>query len=286
MARKTKKDQVLDLEKTTEKVVVELDLMKGESEKDKRGKKGKKEDKEVRLKEAVAELVVPALKYYILVLPIYGNSLITGRMSEKALDDYEDQYITKKDETILADKPKRDIEAEWEGATHNIDSKNNIYGFPAMAFKKTIVRAFGDNSNLPMTTARLLFKVMPEFPYEGTYDINLIKIDYEDIVRRRDLVVRRSGKGKSPSLAYRKQFINWSAILQVEFDESIIRADQLLPFIVKAGKIGVGSWNIMKDGLHGTFEISPEGIEIVKVDNIEKVKVRLKQQEERLRNYK
>lgn len=217
----------------------------------------KKTEIKEELKAEVRNLEIPTPRICKLKCRIGGDSLISNRMSDKAEQDFEDIYVTK-----VQSKPKgslvppRKPEDEWEGSLHVINKSKKIYGFPALGIKECIVRAF-DGSGIYMTIARRLFDVIPQHPYEGRKIPELVKIDYEHIEKRRDRVVMN---GTTPSLAYRCQFINWTADLEIQFDADIISVNQLLPFIVKAGfSVGIGCWSKMKKGSHGLFSLHGTG---------------------------
>lgn len=196
------------------------------------------------------ELIIPGNKIRRARISIEGRSLITNRMSDKSIQDFEDIYVTKtKAKKKGSFVEARNPEEEWEGSLYPINKKKGLYGFPVSAIKECLVRAF-DGSGIYMTTASKLFDVVPEHCLEGSQVPELFLIQYESIVQRRDRVRMN---GRTPGLAYRCQFVNWSAEIEITFDEDLIGLQTLIPFITRAGfSVGIGCWT---KGGHGKFDI-------------------------------
>jgi len=62
--------------------------------------------------------------------------------------------------------------------------------------------------------------------------------------------------GKTADIRHRGEFKEWSADLEVQYNEDWISAEQIANLISLAGfSVGVGEWRPEKNGQYGTFEI-------------------------------
>lgn len=137
-------------------------------------------------------------------------------------------------------KPPRDPQAEYEGSIYRLEDGSP--GFPAIAFKKAMVRA-AKGSGMPMTDARGAFHVMGD----------LLPLRASDPVMRSDRVV--IGRGIT-SIAYRSQFTRWEIDVPIEFNMRAISAEQLVNLLQVAGfAVGIGAWRPECDGNMGLFEV-------------------------------
>jgi hypothetical protein len=134
-----------------------------------------------------------------------------------------------------AKKPERDYEESL------YRHPQGGYGFPAVAFKAAAVRA-GTYAEMKMTFLRGAFHVSGE----------MVKLNGEPSMRE-DMVRLQ---GKVADIRYRGQFAEWSAVVPIQVNVSVLSIEQLANLLVIAGfAVGVGEWRPEKNGQYGRFEI-------------------------------
>jgi len=137
-------------------------------------------------------------------------------------------------------REKLDADAEYREAAY-LDNKGR-HCMPAIAFKKAILTAAAIEREA--SGARNLSRKY----VAGTIFVlgDLIPIEYDKVERREDPV--RVGMG-SADLRYRPMYTGWRATLVVQFNESLIGAEQVISLINSAGfAVGVGEWRPEKGG--------------------------------------
>lgn len=176
-----------------------------------------------------------------IVVTVKGSTpLICDRFSEKAKGQIEGKQQKKGD----MGKGARDPEAEFKNALYVKDDGN--YGFPAIAFKKAMVRAakFTDDA---MTDMRGAFHVIGD----------LLPIRSEDEPSMRSDRVN-IGRGTT-SIAYRAQFKDWEMDIPIRYNAKFISAEKIINLLQLAGfAVGVGAWRPQNDGQFGMFEVKVE----------------------------
>lgn len=161
------------------------------------------------------------------------GSLLMNRMSEDEL-----QSIIDKDKTKKIDHKKR-----WKDKCHK---EKGQYGFPAIAFKKSAIRAAKVNTTQAMTDVRQMFQVIPD---EG----DLVFIDSEAPIMRQDRV---KGAGNTAAVSFRPQFKKWSCVLTIQYNADVVSPESIASLFAHAGNsVGVGSWRIETDGVFGGFYV-------------------------------
>jgi hypothetical protein len=134
-----------------------------------------------------------------------------------------------------AKKPERDYEESL------YRHPQGGYGFPAVAFKAAAVRA-GTYAEMKMTFLRGAFHVSGE----------MVKLNGQPSMRE-DMVRLQ---GKVADIRYRGQFAEWSAVVPIQVNVSVLSIEQLANLLVIAGfAVGVGEWRPEKNGQYGRFEI-------------------------------
>lgn len=135
-------------------------------------------------------------------------------------------------------------EDEFEGAKHK--SPLGFDGFPAGGFKKALIRGAKMTGMVMKDTAMALF-IKPD-----CIEKQLVKIK-GDCRMRTDMV--RIGMG-SADVRYRPEYLNWSATLNIEFNEGMVSVEQILQMIKAAGYgCGIGDWRPEKGGDYGRFDL-------------------------------
>jgi hypothetical protein len=134
-----------------------------------------------------------------------------------------------------AKKPERDYEESL------YRHPQGGYGFPAVAFKAAAVRA-GTYAEMKMTFLRGAFHVSGE----------MVKLNGEPSMR--EDMVRLNGK--VADIRYRGQFAEWSAVVPIQVNLSVLSIEQLANLLVIAGfAVGVGEWRPEKNGQYGRFDV-------------------------------
>jgi hypothetical protein len=134
-----------------------------------------------------------------------------------------------------AKKPERDYEESL------YRHPQGGYGFPAVAFKAAAVRA-GTYAEMKMTFLRGAFHVSGE----------MVKLNGEPSMRE-DMVRLQ---GKVADIRYRGQFAEWSAVVPIQVNVSVLSIEQLANLLVIAGfAVGVGEWRPEKNGQYGRFNV-------------------------------
>lgn len=168
------------------------------------------------------------------------TSLIMNKFSKKA----EDDIAARQRKGTQQLRPERDPEAECKGAlwTHNGKTV-----FPGNAFKLAMIEAAGFVDWMTKVRTKGAFFVIDDFvEIKGKWHMRT------DHVR----VPPRTGRA---DIRYRPEFPKWSAILTIEYDETVISLEQLLTLLEHAGdKIGIGEQRPsapMKPMSNGRFKI-------------------------------
>lgn len=142
-------------------------------------------------------------------------------------------------------KKLRDAKKEYESCFYKTEKGD--YGIPARAFMASILDA-SVSLGIPKTQIKRAIRVIGD----------IYPIKYKKINERQD-VTRRAGINSSPNIAYRPEFVDWSAELYIEFDENQITGEQVVNLVNQAGfTSGVGDWrpsSPKSPGIHGMFEV-------------------------------
>jgi hypothetical protein len=148
-----------------------------------------------------------------------------------------------------------DADAEYEATRYRF--KDGGDGFPAVAFKESMVSACRFIKGLPMTIAKGGF---------------FIEADGMDVLRRKPLVkltgepkmqediVRVGGAGPgtgAPDLRYRAMFETWTAKLRISFDGGQCSQEMIANLVERAGfHVGIGEDRPEKrGGTNGRFQL-------------------------------
>ena len=195
-------------------------------------------------KKAVAEL--QPIKVETAAIGVRGLSpLIMHRWSEKAKREMLDKQMKK-----TVKKEPKSPEDQYESSVYRFE--NGDIGFPADAFKKSMIRG-AKLIGLVMTDARTSFFVHGQYCERD--DRELVPIEGE--LKPREDMVRLNGQ--TADIRFRGQVLNWSATLNISYNASITSFDQIVNMLHAAGYgVGVGEWRPEKDGTFGRFEVLTE----------------------------
>ena len=140
------------------------------------------------------------------------------------------------------DREDCDPEAEFKAAMYlTADGKHAI---PGMALKSAIISAAHKDVGIEKTWVRkaLFLVCAPDM---------MIPIQCDPPRMRQDHV--KVGMS-SADLRFRPEFATWSADVTFEIDAELLRVEDLLNLIDRAGVgTGIGDWRPEKDGEHGRF---------------------------------
>ena len=135
-----------------------------------------------------------------------------------------------------ANKVERDPEAEYNEARHRNPAGQDC--IPAITIKKAMVQAWMGLLDFPGLIVKVGVRVLG--------DLIPIKFDGKKPIMRDDMVL--VGPYKTPRIVYRPQYNNWSAVVSIEFDASLIVFEHVVELLNKAGSLGGGEQRPGKSG--------------------------------------
>lgn len=142
-------------------------------------------------------------------------------------------------------KVGRDPEREAADACYRTD--DGQYGIPLTAFKAALIGAAHKDFGLEKTLLRKAFFI----PSTDSNSITPIETDGDYIIRE-DIV--RIGANQT-DIRYRPQFNTWSANIIAEIDAELLRPEDIVNLVNRAGfSVGIGEWRPEKGGEFGRFE--------------------------------
>ncbi len=177
-----------------------------------------------------------------LTFTIRGMSpLIQHAWSEKALRQIREKHAGKK----TKEREPRNPEQEALAATYF--TEDGQYGIPAMAFKSSLISAAHKDIGLEKTMLRKALFLHCQDPN------GVLPMECSDPIIREDCV--RVGAG-SADLRYRPEFREWSVEVTVTFDAELLRAEDIINLVNRAGfGCGIGEWRPEKGGEFGRYEV-------------------------------
>ena len=193
------------------------------------------------------------VKQKVLALQIKSRSgLICHAYSEKTRKMMQDKHAGKKQ---AAKREKRVPEQEYEACFYKLE--DGTYGFPCTAFKQSAIRAAKMIDGLNMTDARQMFFILPD-----GRDVNrqreCVRIHGDPVMRTDEVKVQQS-----MDLRYRPEFPEWTATLNIEYDEDNITGDAIASLLHRAGMtVGIGEWRPEKNGDFGRFGIGDTALDL------------------------
>ena len=169
------------------------------------------------------------------------SPMIQHAWSEKALKMIRDKQAGKKTKTREARNP----EEECHAATYF--TEDGEFGIPAMAIKSAIISAAHKDIGVEKTLVRKALFIHCD-------DANgCVPMATNPPTMREDCV--RVGAG-SADLRYRPEFRKWSATVTFTYDSEMLRAEDVINLINRAGfGCGIGEWRPEKGGEFGRFAV-------------------------------
>lgn len=195
-------------------------------------------------------------------IPLYEMDIRTIKVHIVGLGPLLSHKFSEKQKQAIENKQQKKAKTAKEARDPDQDFKDALYvlpgpvfgeegcrlGIPAIAFKKAIVCA-ARFTDAKMTELRGLIFVRDTAG-------GLVEIKYEELVCRESTV--RVGMG-TLDLRYRPEFRGWSAELLIQYNASVVSAEQVVNLINTAGfSIGVGDYRVECNGDCGQFRVAVE----------------------------
>lgn len=209
---------------------------------------------------AEGSIVIERAQITRVELPVVGTApLVINKFSAKAKAQIMATMATpaaaKKAKTA---RPPRDYDADFKGAQHV--SVAGWCGFSAGAIRSAMVDACR-SAGVPMTRAKQAVFIVAD-GYDVEDGVGLVRILSAKPPERTDLPVRNDNG--SIDIRVRPMWREWSAVITVEFDASIIDASSVAALLDRAGRqVGVGEGRpYSKDSCGmgwGTFRLVADG---------------------------
>lgn len=186
----------------------------------------------------------PIARHHVVVRIIGISPLIQHNWDEKAKRMMREKQAGRKTKT----RDVRDPDAEFKAAMYL--TEDGKHGIPARAIKQAIISAAHKDIGIEKT---LVKKAL--FIYPASRDA-IIEMDCDEPEMVEDNV--RVGVG-SADLRYRPYFHKWAVTLTFELDIELLRVEDLLTLLDRAGfGIGVCDWRPEKGGEYGRFKIDTD----------------------------
>lgn len=196
-----------------------------------------------------------------MMVQIVGTTaLITSHFSDSVIESIENKQQGKASEPKKPRNPEIEFRLSLYPMDKTFDPYNTkqdlskfVFGFPAIGIKRAIVNAGSRFTKAKATELNGLVDIsgdlLPIFTKKSTPE----KPKPATPIMKTDRVVLQ---GKTSSLAYRAQFLEWSMFVPVEYNSSLISAEQVLKLFQHAGfGVGIGAWRPEKKGIYGRFSI-------------------------------
>ena len=199
-------------------------------------------------------IVIPRLDARHIRVPITGvTSLICEAWSHKAKQMMLDKQMKKAAGPRAAKNPEEDF-------------KNSLYvsdegwfGFPAGGFKSALVGACRMAEGISMTLSKRLCFVLHD-GFSTSQNIELVRLYGEPRIRQ-DMMRNETGVA---DIRYHAEFLEWRAVLTIEYNAGMISREQLVHLVSLAGYgegIGGHRPSAPKNctGDHGRWKIDESG---------------------------
>lgn len=213
-----------------------------------------------------ATVTIPKLRVRTIEVKIVGKSpLIIHAWSAKAVKMMLDKQMGKSS----AGREKKNPIEDFKGSLYYLPNKAG-FGIPAPSFKAAIVSAAND-VDMKMTEVKRALHVssyhvpivaepLPKELWSDDDHEYAKQIEFEHkfgCSMRRDMVRLESGVA---DVRFRGSWPNWKCTLQVEYNEAVLTAEQVVNLISAAGYgCGIGEWRPsspnVRSGEFGRFSV-------------------------------
>lgn len=185
-------------------------------------------------------ITLPAMNLQVMKLTVVGDSpLICHAWSAKAKQMMLDKQMKKAKPARVAKSPEEDYRDSL------YPYPGGGFGFPAVAFKSAMVSACRFAEGVKMTEIRGALHIIGD----------MVKISGEPRPRE-DMVKIAMG---TADIRFRGEFPKWEAQLTIQFNASVISAEQIANLLNIGGfSTGVGEWRPERNGSFGRFHVASD----------------------------
>jgi hypothetical protein len=201
----------------------------------------KQHEKRVRvLRPIIQRMVVP-------IRSMPDCPLVMQKFSEKA----KRMMADKQQHKATGPRKAKDPKEHYYGSMHVLPGADPTepkprLGFPASGFRRAMIQAAPQvNLKRPLVQGAV-FVIASE-------NDGLIPLQYKKIRMRED--VKRNESGVA-DIRYRPEISDWTANVMVEYDESLLSAEQVVNLMARAGfSVGIGEERPGRGGEWGRWEV-------------------------------
>jgi hypothetical protein len=178
------------------------------------------------------KITLPKMDRRRVSMTIVGDgSMVVHNWDEKARQMMRDKQMGKATGKL---EPKNPEECYLASLYHTTEGGT---GFPVSGLKKAAVSACRYVDGIDMIYARGAFYIHPNAEEDSLSHRELIVIDGQH--RMREDMVRLNGR--TADLRYRAEYTEWRATFDVDFDATVITAEQIVNLFNRAGmSVGLG----------------------------------------------
>jgi hypothetical protein len=196
-----------------------------------------------------ASTTIKPVKWEVVSIPIHGigQGLLMSHIPDWVLEN----ILAKQTGQAIPHQGKRSIEEQFEDSIYWLspEREGTTYGFPAQAFKKSILRSVMSGMIDPALKGTV---VRTWFTTNGGEEDGYTPILGEPIIskmaaRSKDVIV----------VAVRALFKEWSTKVNFRYNPDSVSVDLLTHMLNQAGEgVGIGAFRPEKDGPYGRFQVT------------------------------
>lgn len=218
------------------------------------GRRAPKRQEGIEKVEARRLHVPPIVQEAIEVQIVGVSDLIQHAWDEKTIREMEEKQA----KTVGRSKEGRPLKearnprAEYEASRYLNHKRQDCA--PAVQFKKCMVSAASRITGVTMKDINTAVFVKSTDPL----DTNLVPLKFNGKapMMRRDMVKIGKFPNKVATPRYRPGYQNWSCTLRIEYDTSVISAEQVVNLLNRGGfGVGIAEWRPEKGGEFGRFTV-------------------------------
>lgn len=197
-------------------------------------------------------ITVPPMRTEIFQVGVAGiEPLILHAWSKKTTRQILIEHTGLSESTNVKKKAEREEKDPFDDFLGTLYADHEGYlGFPTRGFKAALVAACRFVPKVSMTD------LLPAVHVHGHGALVPI---WGQPVNRLDPVKIGPYNDRTVDLRFRAEIPNWMAVLTIRHDPDVIKADQILHLIQRAGMIGVGEWRPDRGNNNGLFELVSGG---------------------------